>query len=318
MRHNAGLKLAAAAAGLTLTAAYATFKIAFYSPNKTQNDDYQIPQTEQMKPFLESSVAMIRKLSTVPCETVFVESEDGLRLFGRYYHSKDGAPVVIAMHGYRGTPFRDFSGGSEFYFSSGMNLLLIEQRAHCRSEGHVISFGIKERFDCLKWIDFVRDRFGAETPVILTGISMGAATVLMASELDLPGNVKGIVADCPYTTPKAIIRKICDERYIPADLAYPFLWLGARLFGGFDLTEAGAVEAVKKAKVPILLIHGEDDNFVPCAMGREIAEANPDLIELHTFPGAGHGLSFLVDRPRYEAVVGAFINKVLSPGSCKS
>ena len=169
---------------------------------------------------------------------------------------------------------------------------------------------MKERQDCLKWIEYAQKRFGEDTPVLLCGISMGAATVLMASGLRLPDCVKGIIADAPFTNPKEIIVKVCRDRKLAPRIVWPLLRLGARIYGGFDPTGADAAEAVKRSPVPILLIHGEDDRFVPCEMGRRIAAANPDRVELHTFPRAGHGLSFLVDRPRYEQIARTFLARV--------
>lgn len=237
-------------------------------------------------------------------------SRDGLKLQARYYHQSDDAPLVLCFHGYRGTPFRDFSGGTGLYRSTGFNLLMVEQRAHCSSEGHTITFGVKERYDCLDWIKYARERFGEEREMLLAGISMGAATVLMASGLELPRNVRGVIADAPYTSPKAIIQKVCGDMGLPVRLAMPFASVAARVFGGFGLTDANAAEAVQHATVPILLIHGEDDRFVPCGMGREIAAAAPERVELHTFPNAGHGLSFLVDQPRYERITKDFFARV--------
>lgn len=135
---------------------------------------------------------------------------------------------------------------------------------------------------------------------------MGAATVLMASALDLPENVRGIVADCPYTNAKDIICSVAQGMVIPAAWLYPFARLSAKIFGHADLAQADALSAVRYARLPILLIHGEDDRFVPCDMSRAIAAANPEKIEFHTFPGAGHGLSCLADMPRYKALVKAF------------
>ncbi len=302
------LCLAAALLGI----AYATFSIVFRSPNKTQNDDFNIPSSDQMAPLRETVSEMIRTLNAIPFERVGTTSFDGLHLSGRYYPGADGAPLAILFHGYRGTPSRDFSGGMQLYRSEGLRILMIEERAHCTSEGHVITFGVKERLDCLTWIEWARNRFG-DVPILLCGISMGAATVLMASGLALPENVRGIIADAPFTSPKAIITKVLVDRKLPPRLIWPFLWLGARVFGGFDPNAADAAKAVKRSPVPVLLIHGEDDRFVPCEMGREIAGANPDAVELHTFPDAGHGLSFLIDRPRYERIARDFIHRTLHP-----
>ena len=304
------LYCALALAAILLGAAYVTYRMVFYSPNKTQNDDFSLPVSDQTEPLLETIKTMIREVNAIPYERVSVTSFDGLRLAGRYYHQRDGAPLAILFHGYRGTPARDFSGGTQLYRDEGFNLLMIEERAHCTSEGHTVTFGVKERQDCLKWIEYAQKRFGEDTPVLLCGSSMGAATVLMASGLRLPDCVKGIIADAPFTNPKEIIVKVCRDRKLPPRIVWPLLRLGARIYGGFDPTGADAAEAVKRSPVPILLIHGEDDRFVPCEMGRRIAAANPDRVELHMFPHAGHGLSFLVDRPRYEQIARTFLARV--------
>jgi len=211
------------------------------------------------------------------------------------------------MHGYRGTAIRDFCGGSRIAFELGHNLLIVDQRAHGESGGHTIAFGVEERLDCLDWLKYAVGRFGCDTPMALYGVSMGAATVLMASGLGLPENVKCIVADCPYSSPRAIISKVCRDMRLPPGPAYWLVRMGAKLFGRVDLDGASAVDAVRQAGVPVMLIHGEADDFVPCSMSREIHGANPHKISLHTFPGAGHGLSYIEDRPRYEALVREFL-----------
>lgn len=285
--------------------------IAFYSPNGKQNDDYNLPpMSDELRVM---SMKLVRELNERPFERVTIRSYDGKTLAGRLYKGVENAPVHIGFHGYRGTPSRDISGGADLYLSLGHNLLLIEERAHKSSEGHTITFGIRERQDCLSWIRFVNAHFGENTPVMINGISMGAATVLMASELELPGNVCGIIADAPYSSPEKIIASVVGTLRLPLKPAMFFLKLSARLFGGFTLNGASAEEAVKHTKVPILIIHGEADDFVPCEMSRAIYNSNPKMIEFHTFPGAGHGLSFLVDRPRYEAIAKAFILRCLGP-----
>ena len=297
-------------AALVLLISGIIYAIAFHSPNRTQNDDQHIQETEQMLPLRDAIFLMIERLNAIPFERVSVMSYDRLRLQARYYHARDDAPLIIAFHGYRGTPTRDFAGGTEFYLSSGFNLLMIEERAHCSSEGRSITFGVRERRDCLTWVGYARERFGTGIPIVLAGISMGAATVLMASGLELPGNVHGVIADSPFTSPKDIILKVCGDIGIPPKAAYPLLALSAKLFAGFGLTDADASKAVRHAKIPILLIHGEDDRFVPCEMSRKIHAANPGTVELHTFPGAGHGLSFLIDRQRYEKIVSEYLGRV--------
>ena len=187
---------------------------------------------------------------------------------------------------------------------------MVDQRSHGKSEGNTITFGIKERRDCLSWIQYICERFGNDTPIILCGLSMGAATVLMATDLELPPNIKGIIADCPYSSPKAIIQKVCKDMHLPPKLLYPFVKLGACLLAGFNLEESDAVSAVKNTSIPILIIHGDDDRFVPYYMSEEIAKANSSVI-FETISTAGHGLCYMVEPKKYEDVTVKFIQGIL-------
>ena len=244
------------------------------------------------------------------CEKVELTSRDGLRLSARFYHTSEGAPLVIMAHGYRGHALRDFAGGARLCLDLGYNLLLIDQRAHGESEGRTISFGIKERFDILDWIDYATERFGKEKKIFLMGVSMGAGTVIMAAGEKLSESVVGIVADCPFSTPLGIIEKVGEERGFPKAIIKPLVTLGARLFGGFSLTEASPVEAAARVKIPILIIHGDGDTFVPFSMSEEIQRANPSII-LKRIEGADHAVAYLKDTDAYTAAVAKFTKEVL-------
>ena len=312
---TAALSLSAAAAALALAGAHAFYRRVYTVPSGKRSRGGFSPIPALGEEERAQTRALIAALDERPFERVSILSFDGLRLNGRLYHTRDGAPLAILCHGWQGTPTRDFCGGANACFDMGFNVLLIEQRAHCSSEGRATTLGVNERLDCLAWCRYAESRFGTDTPVLLVGISMGAAAVLMASELALPENVRGIVADCPFTSPEAILRSIGEAHAAPVRLIMPLARLGARVFGGFSLVgQANAAEAVRHARVPILLIHGEADDLVPCAMSREIAAANPALVELHTFPGAGHGLSYLADTQRYTRILRAFCARVLNEG----
>ena len=302
-----GLLILAGAAALV---ALWTFRMAFYNPPRVNENFYQLPDGEQYDKHHDDMMQMIKELDDAPFEWVETVAYDGLPLKGRFYNwHGDGAPIQIQFHGYKAMAIRDYSGGSRLAKALGYNVLLVEQRAQGQSGGNVISFGIRERYDCLRWIAYANARFGENTPVYLAGISMGAATVLMATEFDLPKNIRGVLADCPYSSPEKIIAKVCKGMGYPPKLAMPFLRLGARLYGGFSLRESSAVVAVQKAKVPVLIIHGDDDRFVPCEMSREIYDAYADEKTLEIFENAGHGICFLEDYDRYERVLGAFIQR---------
>ena len=293
---------------LILLISYLSYRRAFYSSPKKRSKTHLLPDTPQYAKVNPEIKRLIREMEAVPFEEVSITTFDGLKLFARYYHLSDSAPVQIQFHGYRSTAVRDFSGGFSLARKMGRNLLVVDQRAGGKSEGTTICFGIKEKYDCLEWIKYALERFG-DVPIMLTGVSMGAATVLMASELDLPKNVKCIVADCPYSSPEEIIALQCKEMGLPPKIGMPFVRLGARLFGNLKLSGEGAEKAVRNTKVPILLVHGEEDDFVPCYMSEKIYSANPKMITFETFPNAAHGVSFLVDTERYEKLYYSLFEK---------
>lgn len=290
---------------------YIIYRKSFYhNPKKTKNKldylDYEI-----MKPYRPILVELINKAMNIPYEKVTIKSHDGLTLAAKLYITNPKAPIDILVHGYKSYGIKDFSGGINLSLDNGHNVLLIDHRAHGESEGRTISFGIVERFDVLSWINYLNNRFGTTVPISLVGISMGAATVLMASELDLPDNVKLVIADCPFSSCVDIITKVTKEMKYPLFLVKWFLPLSARLFGKFDINASSAVKAVPNSKIPILLIHGDEDGFVPYEMSIKIKNANPN-IEFHTFKCDVHGLSYIFDTPRYKQIVTDFTNKYLN------
>lgn len=300
------LILAAIAAG-----SYYSYRIAFHAPEQNRNQEPSLegPLYDACRPRIRE---MYEALSDRPFEPVTIRSRDGLTLFARYYHIADGAPLDICCHGYKSHPFTDFSGGSGLCFAMGHNVLLIDQRGHHHSSGRSITFGIMERWDVLSWVNYAIERFGTDVKITLYGVSMGAATVLMAAGLPLPEQVKGIAADCPYAKPEDIILEVGRKMHYPPKLIRPFLHLGAFLFGGFRLGQTDCIRSVEKAKISILIIHGEADTLVPCAMSALIQEANPELVRRHTFPGADHAVSFLIDEERYSRIIREFTEEILA------
>ena len=288
-------------------AIFICYKKCFYNANRVPENPYEVFQDEQYIAVQDQIIASTRTMDEAPFEQVTVTSFDGLQLSGRYYHHQDGAPVMLVFHGYRSLTLRDSTGGYYLSRKMGFNVLAVDQRAHGKSEGHTISFGILERHDCLSWAKYICNRFGADTPIILTGLSMGAATVVMATTLPLPPNVICVLADCPYSSPKEIICKVCKDQGFPSTAAYPFIKLASKILGGFDLEATSAVQAAGESKIPILLLHGDDDRFVPWDMSLKIHNFSNGCTRLELFAGAGHGLSYTMWPKRYEQVCFDFL-----------
>ena len=293
---------------LILLLSYITFRMTFLSIKEKHIKLYDGLDGEMTELKLKSR-ELIDKLKSYNYEDVYIDSYDGLKLHARYYHISDNAPLQIQFHGYKSSSGRDFSGGGTECLKRGHNLLLVDQRAHGESEGRVITFGIKERYDVLSFINYAINRIGKDTKIILCGISMGAATVLMSTELPLPENVVGILADCPYSSPAEIIKKVCRDMRIPPRLAFPFIRLGGLIFGRFDICALSAKETVTKTDIPILLIHGSGDDFVPVEMSDELARLGKNITYLRV-ENATHGLSFIYDNDAYLEALSSFISKI--------
>ncbi len=300
-------------AALLIVIAAVLYFITLYSKPKRRLIPWDMPTKDHEKhmadPDLVLTEGWIREILDLPYESVGITSRDGLKLAGRYYSFSESAPVVIMIHGYKGDGPADFRGIFQAVRSLGYNILLVSQRSHSESEGRTIALSLRERFDCLDWARFAAEKFGPERDLALFGASMGAATVLASSELDLPESVKCIAADCGFTSSKAIVIKIMRELKLP--FLYPLVWLGAFLFGGIRITPKGAVDAVKKNTRPLLFIHGEKDAFVPCDMSREMYKAAAGEKRLVTFENATHLHSYIFNPEAYTKELSDFFGKYL-------
>ena len=293
---------------LVLGASWICYRMAFHATDsdKAHQEEYPIPDGELYAPYRDSMVRWIKEARAMPREAMEITSHDGLNLRGYYYEYAPDAPIELMFPGYRGDAERDLCGGVQRCFALGHSALIVDQRACGRSDGHVISFGINESRDCHRWVDAMLERFGPDVKIILTGISMGAATVLIASGSDLPENVIGVLADCGFSSAKEIIQKVIADMKFPPKCVYPFVKLGAKLWGKFDLDETSPLEAVRRSRVPTVFAHGDADAYVPCYMSEETYHNCASFKRLIIVPGAGHGLCYPIDPENYLMQLKAF------------
>jgi len=251
--------------------------------------------------------AAAQRLENSECDTVEIISHDGIKLVGHWYENPNAQRIVVAMHGWRSSWSQDFGMIADFLHDNGCSVLYAEQRGQNSSGGDHMTFGLLERYDCLDWINWVNENTQEELPIYLAGISMGATTVLMATGLELPGNVRGVVADCGFTSPYAIWKYVTEEN----------LHLSYKLHGNLverlcqrkirmGAKEYSTMDAMQGCQIPVLFIHGADDTFVPVTMTYENYRACTAPKQLLVVPGAQHGLSYYVEQDRYEKEVKAF------------
>ncbi|MBQ8163088.1 MAG: alpha/beta hydrolase [Clostridia bacterium] len=265
------------------------------------------PKSEDYEQYYAQHNSAREKFKEIKMQDIYTNSYDGLKLHASYLEKEDADKLIIFFHGYRSSAEIDFSCAVDFYQSLGCNLLFVDQRAHGLSDGTQITFGAKERYDVCTWVDHMRDMIGNNIKIYISGMSMGASTVMMASSL--VNGVSGIIADCGFVSGKAIIQDVASKNmHIPKWIVTPIGWM-AKIFGGFDYSTS-SVDALSKTDIPIVFIHGLADDFVPCQMTdinyEACASKNKRKILVEN---ASHGFSYLLDTERVEKEIKQFIEE---------
>ena len=258
----------------------------------------------------ESMLTAAGELEKVSMETVEIESHDGIKLVGHLYFPENAKRLIVAMHGWRSGWSQDFGIISPFWHNNDCAVLYAEQRAQGSSEGEYMGFGLLERFDCFEWVKWANERTSGQLPIYMCGVSMGATTVLMASGFTLPISVKGIIADCGFTSPHAIWKHVAENNLkIPYGLYSSVVndMCKKRIQAASD--EYSCTEALKNCTVPVLFAHGTDDKFVPIDMTFENYKACASPKKLFIVPGASHGMSYFLDKDGYEKITLEFFRE---------
>lgn len=315
---KAGVALALTGGTVALAAvsAYATtrylVRIALdrEEPKAFKEAEGRIAGTFADRDFLDAVNEGSKALAEKEHEIVEITSYDGQKLIGHFFPCEGAKRMIIAMHGWRSSWSRDFGLAYDFWHSNGCSILFAEQRGQNNSGGDYMGFGLIERYDCLEWVNYMSSRFGRSTPIYLSGVSMGASTVLMAAGLELPKNVHGITADCGFTSPYAIWKHVANKNlHIPFGVRGALADMICREKINMGSNEYSTIDAMRNCRVPVLFVHGTDDNFVPVSMTYDNYKACAAPKELIIVPGASHGMSYYLEKDRYESAVKDFWRK---------
>lgn len=292
---------------ILLAAGYALFFIGIVRfERKGKKETPFVPQE-----FAQMCADGVRWFKGQEKEHVHISSYDGLKLAGLFLPTEGEAKgTIILFHGYRMDGYSDFSCVYKLYHDWGYNLLNVFQRSHGESEGKYITFGIRERFDARDWAIYVADRFGPEHDIFLGGLSMGSSTVLMATGTQLPENVRGVIADCGFTSPyDEFVHILKTKVHLPV---HPFIDIAegfSQILAGFGFKDYSTLEAMKTNTLPILFIHGEDDKLVPLKHTTDTFAACRSEKYLITVPKAGHGISYLLNQEGCRAALEGFLER---------
>lgn len=229
------------------------------------------------------------------------------------YDSADTHKWIILVHGYgNNAPMMVKMMDADKTLVPKYKVLLPDLIAHGQSAGKYVSMGYDDRLTVLKWIEEII-KIDPEASIALYGISMGAATVMITSAEKLPSNVKCIIEDCGYTSAD---EQFADVLYNAAKLPkkpfIPFMNLFCKMRAGYNLYNAAPIKCVAKTKLPMLFIHGEEDDFVSVKMVKPLFEAcGSEDKELLLIPDAIHAKSAKTHPEIYWPKVYSFLDKHL-------
>ena len=276
-------------------------------PKSATKDKDKLMSSGDLSETVAAIMDAAKKLEETEHEQVEITAQDGTTLVGHWFYPDNAKRIIIAMHGWRSTWSQDFGAIAPFWLENDCAVLFAEQRGQGNSGGEYMGFGLLERYDCFDWINWVNKRTDAKLPIYLGGVSMGATTILMTAGFELPENVRGIVADCAFTSPHAIWKHVVENNFhIPYGLHSKAAKDICKKRIQVSSDSYSTTEALKKCTVPVLFIHGTDDHFVPIEMTYENYKACVSESRLFVVPGAEHGMSYLVDKDGYEAAVKRF------------
>lgn len=293
---------ASAAVSYTVTKKLVELAICREKPKKLEKQRPKVSRTRQTEEFLAYADKCARELAeNRRIVNVGITGRDGVHLAGHWYPCENAKRIIVAMHGWRSAWNYDFGMIADFWHREGCSILFAEQRGQNNSGGNYITFGHLERYDCLDWANYVSSHYAEDLPIYLAGISMGASTVLMASSLDLPEGVRGVMSDCGFTSAYDIWRHVVSNNlHLPYGL-YSYMIEGiCKKRISADPKSITTLSALGKARVPVAFVHGSDDRFVPVGMTYENYKHCATPKEILIIPGADHGQSYYTEREKYE------------------
>ncbi len=256
------------------------------------------------EPYYEYKKMAIEKFREIPCEKYTINSQRGEKLSGFYYpNGSNGKKIVFIIHGYRSEHIDTASMYYDYYHSRGIDMFCCDHTAHGESEGKFIGLDYFESRDCLRWIEFLKDKFGQDIEIILHGFSMGGATVLQMSG-DCPDNVKFIVSDSGYMDSDTSIK-------VQSGIMYQPLRFINKVFAGYDVKDIDVTDSLSRSTKPILFVHGEDDKLVAFETGKKLYEMYQGEKDCLFTAGTKHVETIYTYPEEYAAKLDSFIEKYM-------
>ena len=228
---------------------------------------------------------------------------------------KESNVYVFCSHGYRNKGKPEWCYYAKHYVEElGINMFFVDHQAAGESEGKYVGFSSFESRDSLQWLGYMNETFGSDIEIFLHGISMGSATVMLMTGSDkLPDNVRFTIADCGFTSALDEFTYKLENLGLPKKPIIPIMCRYNKMRAGYDFQkDTNALEAVGRAKIPMLFFHGGNDKFVPTYMVHLLYDAcSAPYKDKLVVEGADHGESYIIDKEACEKKIDSFISRFI-------
>lgn len=257
---------------------------------------------------VENGRIEIEKFSNFEKQEVYIDSKYGYKIHGLFFPNNNSQKVMILCHGITWSLYGSVKY-MDMFLKRGFAVFIYDHRNHGLSGGKDTSFGYYEKFDLKKCTDWLYNKLGKDIIVGLHGESMGAGTVLQNIAIDR--RIKFCIEDCGYSDAQDLFKHRLEKDYNIKKL--PLVALSSKISKirvGWKYKDVSPITTLPNVEIPILFIHGEEDDYVPTFMCNQMYLAKKGYKDIYVAPNAGHAEAYWKNKEEYEEKVDSFLRNI--------
>ncbi|USS88047.1 alpha/beta hydrolase [Fructilactobacillus hinvesii] len=235
-----------------------------------------------------------------PSQTWTQKTKDGLTLKAHYFAAQQPTnKTVVVVHGY-GSSARKMSSYIKMFHNDGYNVLAPDNRSFGDSQGRYVGYGWLDRTDLANWMKQINE-YNPRAEIGMFGVSMGASAVMYTLPL-APKNVKFAIADCGYSSIDAELAYELKTMFkMPSFPILPLASIYSKVLAKYDFQKANTKQTLKNNQIPLFIIHGDEDQFVPTRFAyQNYRNDKGEHKEIWIVKGAGHAQARSVNPDEYQ------------------
>lgn len=274
---------------------------------------YTMSSKSKYYPYQQKFIQGIEWYNTIEKEKIYVTNDRGLKLVGKLtkQNRKEKPNIVVFFHGWHDSGENEIScAGIPLLYKEGYDILIVDQVSHGESEGNIITIGVLEQTDVLLWVKKINEIYNNNCNIILSGMSMGANMVMLASNKEM-NNVRAIIENCGFTNAYDVLKYASKSKYNISGFTFAFINIFFIIKTKLSLKKFDARKTLNNSLYPVLFIHGKSDPTVPYQMAIDLYNSCTNKKEILIVEEAIHLTSRLTRQDKFDEVMLSFLNKYL-------